>query len=312
MTHHNSSIDSLDNDQRERLILAVVVDAPERNIRKVEILSNCKTEKIVLFLRRGDGYAMNGKMQKYYTHGVPESYEVVSHACAEGRATATATSSKESEQQQQRRISIVFRYGKEITYTTDSGKPCHNLIPAAVYRDKRPWFGSLRGLYEGWVYSRSDIWHMGAHGSQQKGVSGNKTEGCDAIVVAGKGEVKGTDTLFELTYSACTCGKGAEGMIISKEMDLVLRVFRTEHYNHVNRAVVPANAFYKRISGTYYRYDGLYKIKSYRKGIGTSDGDGGRGEEYVFELVRCCLPQNVFDGENYRMMCRGIGTMGRT
>ena len=44
----------------------VVVDAPERNFRNVEILSNCKTEKNVLFLQQGDGYAMNGKMQKYY------------------------------------------------------------------------------------------------------------------------------------------------------------------------------------------------------------------------------------------------------
>jgi hypothetical protein len=298
---HNSSIDSLDNDQRERLILAVVVDAPERNIRKVEILSNCKTEKIVLFLRRGDGYAMNGIMQKYYTHGVPEAYEV-SHACDHGRTMATAT--KESE----RRISVVFRYGKEIRYDTDSGKPCHNLDPVFLCRDKRPWFGSLRGLYEGWVYSRSDIWHMGAHGSQQKGVSGNKTDGCDAIVVAGKGEVKGKDTLFELTYSACTSGKGAEGMIISCERDLVVRVFRTETYIHVNRAIVPSNAFYKRISGAYYRYDGLYKIKSYRKGIGKSD-DGGKGEEFIFELVRCRVPHNIFYGKNYQFMCRGIGTM---
>ena len=62
------------------------VDSPEQNIRKVEILSNCKTEKIVLFLQEGDGYAMNGKMKKYYTHGVPEAYEM-SKAC-DGTATA--------------------------------------------------------------------------------------------------------------------------------------------------------------------------------------------------------------------------------
>jgi hypothetical protein len=39
-----------------------------------------------------DGYAMNGKMQKYYTHGVPEAYEM-SKAC-----DGTATASKKLEQ----------------------------------------------------------------------------------------------------------------------------------------------------------------------------------------------------------------------
>ena len=101
-----------------------------------------------------------------------------------------------------------------------------------VIRDlgKGPWFGSLRGLYaEGWVYSQSDIWHMGAHGSQQK-----------RVVVAGKGEVKGKDASFELTYLASTSGKGAKGMIIIHKKDLVHRVFWTESYNHVNR-VEPTN-----------------------------------------------------------------------
>ena len=46
------------------------MDAPDPNIRKVEICSDLKDEKIVLHLRRGDGYAMDGEMQKNYTHGV--------------------------------------------------------------------------------------------------------------------------------------------------------------------------------------------------------------------------------------------------
>jgi len=275
------------------LILAVVVDAPDRALRPVEIQG--KDVKIILYLQKGDGYAMDGEMQKHYTHGVPE---------AKKESSKNMCDTEESD----RRISVVFRYGVQELYDKDSGKPCMNLDPVFLHRDKKPWFGSIRGLYEGWVYSRNDIWHMGAHGSQQKGVSGNKTDGCDAIVVAGKGEVKGEDTLFELTYSACTSGKGAEGMIISCEKDLVVRVFRTETYNHVLQAVVPVNAFYKRISGTYYRYDGLYKIISYQKGMGTSD-DGGRGQEYVFELVRCKAPYNLVVGDNYRVLCRGIGSI---
>ena len=59
-----------DNDQGETLILAVVVDGPASHVRKVEIQSDLKDEKIVLYLRTGDGYAMDGLMQQNYTHGV--------------------------------------------------------------------------------------------------------------------------------------------------------------------------------------------------------------------------------------------------
>ena len=52
-------------------------------------------------------------------------------------------------------------------------------------------------------------WHMGAHGSQQKGVKGNKTDSCNAIVVAGKGDVKGKDTVLKLMYLSSTSTKEA-------------------------------------------------------------------------------------------------------
>ena len=58
---------STDNDQGEKLILAVVVDAPATNVRKVVICSDDKEEKIVLYLRRGDAYSMDGQMQENYT-----------------------------------------------------------------------------------------------------------------------------------------------------------------------------------------------------------------------------------------------------
>ena len=54
---------------------------------------------------------------------------------------------------------------------------------------------------------------MKAHNSQQSAVSGNKKYGCNAIVVAGKGEVQGEDTILELTYLASTGRGGAEGML---------------------------------------------------------------------------------------------------
>ena len=286
----------LDKDQGEKLILAVVVDAPDTNIRKVEIRSVHDNEKIVLYLQRGDGYAMDGKMQNHYTHGVPEAKE-------------TTTDSTGETEESDRRISVIFRYGRKVTYIKDSGKPCTSLSPAFLYGVvKKPWYGRLRGLNEGYLYSRQDLWETGGHGSQQRGVGGNAKFGCDSIIVAGKGEVKCEDSLFELTYSSSKGGRGAEGMILSYEKGFLVRVFRTNRYKHVNRAIVPANAFYKRISGAYYRYDGLYMIQNCKRRNPKKRVED-KNEEFVFQLLRCGHPHNVFVGEDYRILCKGIGTI---
>ena len=284
----------LDNDQGEKLILAVVVDAPETNIRKVEIRS--KGEIIVLNLQRGDGYAMDDIMQENYTHGVPEAKE-------------TSKDRDGQEEESDQRISVVFRYGRTELYKKDSGMPCRSLDPAYQYGvERKPWYGRLRGLYEGYLYSRQDLWETGGHGSQQRGVGGNAKFGCDSIVVAGKGEVNGNDSLLELTYSSSKGGKGAEGMILSADNGFLVRVFRTNRYKHVNRAIVPANAFYKRISGAYYRYDGLYMIQNCKRRNPKKRVED-KTEEFVFQLLRCGPPHNVFVGEDYRILCKGIGTI---
>ena len=212
---------------------------------------------------------MDGEMQENYTHGVPEAKE-------------TSKDTDGTDEESDRRISVVFRYGTKELYKKDSGLACQSFDPAYQYGvERKPMFGRLRGLYEGYLYSRQNIWEMKAHTSQQKGVSGRKDDGCDAIVVSGKGKVKGHDSLFDLTYSASTGGIGAEGMILSYKKGFLVRVFRTTNYDHENRAVVPKNAYYKRITGKYYRYDGLYEIKSYEKSNQKKD-DGDKKQEYVF------------------------------
>ena len=214
---------STDNDQGEKLILAVVVDAPATNVRKVVICSDDKEETIVLYLRRGDAYSMDGQMQENYTHGVVKALE----AKGKGNLSSTIESTIESD----RRMCIVFRHGKKKMYKKDTTSiPCIDLNPSTSFTiDKKEiLFGRIRGLREGFIYSREDICRMGVHNSQQKGVSGNLTNGRDTIVVAGKGEVKGEDTLFSLMYSASTSGGGAEGMIISRQNVFLVRVFRTD------------------------------------------------------------------------------------
>jgi hypothetical protein len=223
-----------DNDQGEKVILAVVVNAPETNIRNVVIWSDDKEEKITLYLRRGDAYCMDGKMQLNYTHGV---------AAASKDKDKENELSTETNDSWDRRICIVFRQGKKVMYKNDSGTPCIHLNPSAFGFDTNPWYGQVRGLKEGCLYSQREIYRMGAHTSQQRGVSGNSTLGCDAIVVAGLGEVKGDDTLFELVYSASTRGGGAEGMILSRKCGYMVRVYRTNKYNHKLRALVPRSYY---------------------------------------------------------------------
>ena len=196
---------------------------------------------------------MDGKMQSNYTHGVAEASEV------KGKGNLSWTVESD------RRMCIVFRHGKKKMYRTDTGIPCMGLTQSTFssLEKKEMLFGRIRGLKEGYLYSREDMCRMGVHTSQQRGVSGNMYDGCDTIVVAGKGEVNGEDTMFELSYSASTSGGGAEGLCLSQENGFLVRVFRTNRYNHPNCAIVPCDYCHKKISGAFYRYDGLYTIKSF-------------------------------------------------
>lgn len=279
----------IDNDQGETLILAVVVDGPASHVRKVEIQSDLKDEKIVLYLRTGDGYAMDGLMQQNYTHGVPP----------------VAGCNQECKSDD-RRISIVFRHGKKKVYPKESGWPCMDLNRPT---GRNPvYHGNIQGLLAGHLYSREVICRIHAHNSPQSGVSGNRKDGCDAIVVAGKGDIQGEDTILDLTYSASTSGGGADGMLVSQAKGLVIRVFRTTKYEHPHRAIIPADYPLKRISGAYYRYDGLYEIKKSEK-YQEPDKSTGKKGKFVFQLSRCGEGHNLIGGNQYLSFCKDIGTL---
>ena len=174
---------------------------------------------------------MDGLMQQNYTDGVPP----------------VAGCNQECKSDD-RRISIVFRHGKKKVYPKESGWPCMDLNRPT---GRNPvYHGNIQGLLAGHLYSREVICRIHAHNSPQSGVSGNRKDGCDAIVVAGKGDIQGEDTILDLTY-ASTSGGGAEGMLV-----LVIRVFQTTEYEHPHRAIIPADYRLKQISGAYYWDDG--------------------------------------------------------
>ena len=278
----------LDNCQGETLILAVIVEAPDgaAGIRRVQILSKLlpgvtHTERVVLYLRTGDGYSMDGVMQQHYTHGVE-------------RVTAKELTKPDHQEGKNGRIAIVFRNGIKVLYKEDSGSPCLDLKPPEFCG--KLTFGNVQGLVEGNIYSRGQLSNLGAHRSQQRGASGNQGMGCDAIIVSGKKDrgPEEQDNLVTLTYSAATPQQGSLSLQKSLDDNLPVRVFRSTDYKHKKlKATLPSNGGFRR-GRTYYRYDGLYLVLSV-------------AQDEFFLLRRCGY--NEIRTNQYRKYCQDKETM---
>jgi hypothetical protein len=91
----------------------------------------------------------------------------------------------------------------------------------------------------------------------QKGISGNKDFGCDAIIVSGtRGDEEGLDTFSQLVYCAeSTVGGGS--ILKSMASKNCIRVFRSSVLK--NRYQARA-ANQKKNASALYRYDGLYRV----------------------------------------------------
>lgn len=194
----------------------------------------------------------SGKMQEHYTHGVPPSKrnEVVGGS---------------------RRIAVVFRDGDIRQYKKDSGRPCTNLEPRVL--TKEPIFGHICHLQEGSIYTRRQLLELRAHRGQQRGVSGKKDSGCDAIIISGK--LPGKDNFKNFYYTADRL-RGGLALEFSGLKNLPIRVFRSTSYPSKYRAVFPEGSQKGSMATSYYRYDGLYTIWSF-----TGSGEGQR----TFHLV---------------------------
>lgn len=91
--------------------------------------------------------------------------------------------------------------------------------------------------------------------SWQRGVSGSKNAGCNAVIVSGLGHEKYSfDDYNTLKYCATT-KEGANSLWTSYKKGILIRVFRSSNYKSIYRAKYHAKG--KR---SVYRYDGLYKI----------------------------------------------------
>ena len=282
-----------DDDQEEEIILCVIVASPESARRVVITPKKTKScleegdERIELFLLPGDAYEMDGEMQKYYIHSVPKDKE-------------------NKKQESSTRVVVVFRTGKRVLLSNDTGRSCEDLSPRPP---KIQIFGkTIEGLKEGHVYTRPMLYQMNAHYMQQRGVSGNITNGCDAIIVSGLREDKlGEDALFTLMY-AVEKKKGGASVVTSFEKKLPVRIFRSSGYNHPFRAHSPSGQTGKKTK-TWYRYDGLYIVVSYEKPTVLKG-------PYKFQLKRVEQGEGVFLNDipnaNFSTHCQALGTLVRT
>jgi alkylated DNA repair dioxygenase AlkB len=298
--------DHSDDDQGEELILAVVIDAPASadKLRRVHINAFKKLdseegdEDIELFLRPGDAYLMDGEMQKFYSHSVPP-------AGGTKQAVSSTTTEETKEEKEEEsildttsRIVIVFRTGNCVYFTNDTGRSCPDLTPQpkATYR-----FGSLDWLVEGRLYSRADLWTKGGHLGQQRGLSGNKQIGCDAIVVSGlREDGLGVDELTRVMY-AVESSKGAESVVTSFKNALPIRIFRSTRYNNRYGAKVPGMKEETRTMRQMYRYDGVYWVYEFVPPLRT-------GGPYMFFLERC-IWANRIPNHLFRSHCEDLDTL---
>lgn len=218
-------------------------------------------------------------MQEHYFHSVPQM--------------------KENTEDDYCRMVIVFRTGDQVSFSRDTGRACTDLSPR---KPKIQTFGNgVPGIEEGCIYTRAELFKNCAHLMQQRGISGNMKDGCDAIIVSGLREDKlGTDDFLKLMYAAESV-KGALSVLCSFEQNKPIRIFRSSIYNSPFRAI-GRNSKLQR----FYRYDGLYRVVKFKR----PDHDKG---PYQFELERAEAGQDDFLNNipniDFTAHCQKLGTL---
>jgi 2OG-Fe(II) oxygenase superfamily len=193
-----------DDDQGKTVIFTVIIQS--NYARRIVIKSTDESVRYDLFLQGGDAYCMDGEMQQHYKHGVP-------------RVTS-------KEHVDEKRIVLVFRRGRKKMILRDTGQSMSNLQPTPPPLPR--CFGQLHGMFEGHVYSMNELRNkFNAHSNAQMGVSGNKTDGCDSIIIThrqGTGYDAKEEPWHDFLYTGVQLSFG--GLRINKtiEMHQVIRV----------------------------------------------------------------------------------------
>ena len=196
-----------DNKQGEQRILCIVIQS---NPRIVEIESNesCGDiiEKITLLVRQGEAYEMDQSTQKCYQHQVPKmdekiekKYKLLFPTASNGVSSrdGDATASRADIAKEQR-LALIFRLMQQKVVDRDSGIVVTDTCPPPKPSYA---FGHVPGVEEGNVYTKNELEELGAHLGQNKGVSGKKEVGTDAVLIScPKEELRERDRFVSLLY----------------------------------------------------------------------------------------------------------------
>jgi len=97
--------------------------------------------------------------------------------------------------------------------------------------------------------------------SMHRGVSGNKVQGCNAIIVSGSANNECLDEFRQLVYGVDR-ETGAMALLKSAHQNNPVRVFRSSLRGQFRAPI--ENKTEKKAAIKRYRYDGLYKTKIVR------------------------------------------------
>jgi len=147
---------------------------------------NENDEKIQLFVNQGDGYYMDGEMQKGYEHALLKNKKIQSN-----------------------RSVLIFRHGRQTMIMNenehDSGVPSISTDPVPI--KPRIWFGhplATTKVFEcSTVHKRKILIQTNCHKCDQGGTVANKTQGCSSIVVSRQNpDYNEYDDFLQFTYSS--------------------------------------------------------------------------------------------------------------
>jgi alkylated DNA repair dioxygenase AlkB len=275
-----------DNAQGEALIFTVLAQCAYR--RRILIESNDTSVRFELFLSAGDGYCMDSEMQKHYTHGVPgvvkKGYKDLP------------------------RIALVFRRGDRQMLENDSGMEVTCLTPRGPTPPRQ--FGHINGLSEGHNYSSKEMVTLKAHDRMQVGVSGNRSQGCDSVLVASQNGPD-EDSFFEFEYKTEQT-RGGYRLDTSARDGKPIRVFRSSKSSNS-----PFRALSLHNSVTMYRFDGLYHAKLVKTEKLNKNAENGKEAEltvyHTYRMVRAnqgSSPwENRIENSSYIQYCVDRNTM---
>ena len=201
---------------------------------------------------------------------------------------------KKEDDMSAKRSVVVFRHGKSLSVTSDTGNPLFETEKEKKKRICNIEFGHpSREITEGKdVYTRTQLLETGAHSNDRKLISGTSKDGCDSVLIEDLQPLMREDD--GLCWIKISCGKsdGGGALFQNYENKSPIRVFRA---SSLDSQYAPA-LFEDNADQKMYRYDGLYSVRAMwdTEGNETEEVSQNNASKHTYFLMRC--PKKPVDG----------------